>query len=600
MKRRLLSILLALTLALTLLPGTAKADLDLCNIVTIDGKEYPVFLGSAHSGDISGNYFYPGAYFRPLDERSFGSAIALSEESISESDIYICLGSSGADVPLSVYEKFWQEYAVEISVDYATPDSQSTKFTQDEVVLGPIDKSVTPAKFHCSVKGSGTIIFQVKVYDSNGESIARYGREYDTFSDSIYPTTKVSLPQNGGTFAVDTTNRTEGQMSCMAYLIEFPFAQRIFIAKNLVESDSKYSKYTAHVRYASTGCFYWTDIPDVLEGVYMGVAAKNGGLENLNGAIFFIGPNTTGTITVGLKREQESDETDSDTADTPSRPTRPSRPDDSSEPSYTVTAPAVGQGEVRISPKQAQAGDEVTVSVIPGKGYELDGITVTDMDGKKIRVTENKDGTFTFIMPDSQAAIAPIFVSVEEAPVAETPTVEGAPSGATPAAWTNPYTDVASTAWYYDAVGYVTANGLMTGTTSTAFAPSDFTTRAQIWTVLARMDGQSVTGGSPWYAAAQQWVIDSGISDGTQPTFLISREELATMLYRAAGSPAVNGDLSSYIDGGSVSAWAEGAVLWATQSGIIDGVSGALTPHSAATRAQVAVMLQRYLAVAEQ
>ena len=135
----------------------------------------------------------------------------------------------------------------------------------------------------------------------------------------------------------------------------------------------------------------------------------------------------------------------------------------------------------------------------------------------------------------------------------------------------------------------------MNGITPTTFAPNDFTTRSMIWTILARMSGQDVDGATPWYAAAQEWAVNSGISNGMSPSLYISREELATMLYRTAGSPDVSGSLLTYPDGTSVSAWAEGAMLWASQEGIITGSDNLLLPHQAASRAQVAVMLQRYV-----
>ena len=255
----------------------------------------------------------------------------------------------------------------------------------------------------------------------------------------------------------------------------------------------------------------------------------------------------------------------------------------SSEPSYTVSVEDLVNGTVETDPRRAEEGEEVTITVTPDDGYELDTLTVIDRDGDEVEVTEERDGTFTFEMPDSRVTIEATFVPVAEDIAPEIPTD-----------WANPYADVAANAWYYDAVAYVTANGLMNGTSATTFAPDATTTRAMIWTVLARMNGQNVDGGTPWYAMAQSWAMTANVSDGTNPADPISREELATMLYRAAGSPAVSGNLLSYPDGSSVSAWAESAMLWATQNGIISGIDGMLTPQGQATRAQVATMLMRF------
>ena len=244
----------------------------------------------------------------------------------------------------------------------------------------------------------------------------------------------------------------------------------------------------------------------------------------------------------------------------------------------------VDHGKLEISPNPAQRGDRVTLTVTPDEGYYLYELTIVDSGGEEVSVTKNPDSTFTFVMPGSHVTIEATFVAVEEAIVPDIP-----------ADWVNPYTDVTANAWYYDAVAYVGANGLMNGITPTTFAPNDFTTRSMIWTILARMSGQDVDGATPWYAAAQEWAVNSGISNGMSPSLYISREELATMLYRTAGSPDVSGSLLTYPDGTSVSAWAEGAMLWASQEGIITGSDNLLLPHQAASRAQVAAMLQRYV-----
>ena len=271
-----------------------------------------------------------------------------------------------------------------------------------------------------------------------------------------------------------------------------------------------------------------------------------------------------------------------DSGDSSDHPARPSQP---SAPSYAVSTVDADNGEVDVDLSRVQAGEEVTITATPDEGYEVEAVTVTDRDGEEINVTEAGDGVYTFEMPDSRVTIEVTF-----APVAEEPEPPAVPDG-----WANPYGDVAANAWYYDAVAYVSASGMMTGTNAAAFSPDAATTRAMIWTVLARLNGQSVDGGSPWYAAAQSWAVSAGVSDGTDPTGNITREALAAMLYRAAGSPAVSGNFLAFSDGDSVSSWAESAMLWATQNGIIGGIDGALTPQGQATRAQVAAMLQRFM-----
>ena len=271
-----------------------------------------------------------------------------------------------------------------------------------------------------------------------------------------------------------------------------------------------------------------------------------------------------------------------DSGDSSDHPARPSQP---STPSYAVSTVDADNGEVDVDLSRVQAGEEVTITATPDEGYEVEAVTVTDRDGEEINVTEAGDGVYTFEMPDSRVTIEVTF-----APVAEEPEPPAVPDG-----WENPYGDVAANAWYYDAVAYVSASGMMTGTNAAAFSPDAATTRAMIWTVLARLNGQSVDGGSPWYAAAQSWAVSAGVSDGTDPAGNITREALAAMLYRAAGSPAVSGNFLAFSDGDSVSSWAESAMLWATQNGIIGGIDGALAPQGQATRAQVAAMLQRFM-----
>lgn len=157
------------------------------------------------------------------------------------------------------------------------------------------------------------------------------------------------------------------------------------------------------------------------------------------------------------------------------------------------------------------------------------------------------------------------------------------------------FNDVASGSWYADAVKNVVNKGLMAGTGKDTFAPDNQVTRAMMWTVLARLDGKDVSGASTWYAKAMTWAIEKGVSDGTFPANSITREQLATMLWRAAGSPEAKGALTNFNDAASVSSWATQAMTWAVEQGLISGMGdGALNPQGNATRAQLAVILTAY------
>ncbi len=218
-------------------------------------------------------------------------------------------------------------------------------------------------------------------------------------------------------------------------------------------------------------------------------------------------------------------------------------------------------GEAKTSLTNASAGTKITVTATPDAGYELAYITV---DGERI-------SGVSFTMPAHDVTVRVYFSG-----------------GALP------FADVTEGAWYYDAVSYVYVNGLMDGLSASEFAPEANMTRAMFWTILARIDGEAITG-EGWAEDAREWAMESGVSDGTDPNGLVTREQFATMLYRYAGEPAASGSLSAYTDAESVSEWATDAMLWATQNGIITGTTAAtLAPQGAATRAQCAAMLMRF------
>lgn len=160
------------------------------------------------------------------------------------------------------------------------------------------------------------------------------------------------------------------------------------------------------------------------------------------------------------------------------------------------------------------------------------------------------------------------------------------------------FTDVPAGSWYEEAVNYVHEKGLMNGTSSNAFSPNASTTRGMIVTILARVEGVN-TNGTPWYAAGQKWAMDNGISDGTNMPGVITREQLATILYRYAKQKGYDvsksAALTAFSDADKVSGYAAEAMQWAVAEGLLQGSNGKLNPQGSATRAQVATILMRFM-----
>ena len=158
------------------------------------------------------------------------------------------------------------------------------------------------------------------------------------------------------------------------------------------------------------------------------------------------------------------------------------------------------------------------------------------------------------------------------------------------------FSDVAASDWYYEAVEYVCAKGLMDGVAEGSFAPNGTLTRAMVWTILARASSVDTDGGASWYAKAQEWATAKGISDGENPDAAITREEFVTMLWRLAGEPVYTADLSRVPDAGSISTWAQQAMCWAWATGLVEGdETGAVSPAASASRAAAATLIMRYL-----
>ena len=172
------------------------------------------------------------------------------------------------------------------------------------------------------------------------------------------------------------------------------------------------------------------------------------------------------------------------------------------------------------------------------------------------------------------------------------------------------FSDVTTANWYADAVAYVVDNELMNGVSADTFEPNSTMSRAMMVTVLYRMAGSPAVSGEnaftdvpdgSWYADAVTWGVENGLVTGTtdttyEPNAGITREQMATLLWRYAGSPDVSGSdgLDQFTDAASISGYARTAMAWASQQGLVNGTNGTLSPRGSATRAEIATILMRY------
>lgn len=261
------------------------------------------------------------------------------------------------------------------------------------------------------------------------------------------------------------------------------------------------------------------------------------------------------------------------------------------KPSFPVKIANSGDGVAKVDKSYASAGAKVTITVTPGRNATVQRITVTDEDGERLKLTENRDGTYSFTMPSGTVNVYVRFSG----------------SGL-------PFADVPSGSWYYDDVVYVYDTGLMTGLTATTFGPNLSTTRGMIVTILWRMENEpAAKHGCPfadvrrgsYYEQAIAWASENGIVTGFDastfaPDRAITREQLAAILFRFAayrGMDAVTlrENLSSFQDQAAISAYAVSALNWAVGEGLMQGTGDKLEPTGSATRAQVAAMLRRFI-----
>lgn len=256
----------------------------------------------------------------------------------------------------------------------------------------------------------------------------------------------------------------------------------------------------------------------------------------------------------------------------------------SSSRRYDVSAPSVKHGDVTVSPRSAEKGDTVTITVKPDSGYQLDDLTVTDKNGKELKLTDKGNGKYTFTMPASKVEVNATFVKEVEI---------------------SPFSDVSTSAYYYEAVKWAQEKGITGGIGNGLFGPNQPCTRAQIVTFLWRAAGSpepktmssfADVSMDAYYAKAVAWAVENGITTGTgdgkfSPDATCTRAQSVTFLFRAIGKLV---DSKAEFSDVLTDSYYANAVAWAVENGVTNGIGdGLFGPDNSCTRAQIVTFLFR-------
>ena len=261
---------------------------------------------------------------------------------------------------------------------------------------------------------------------------------------------------------------------------------------------------------------------------------------------------------------------------------------------YTVSVDADKHGTVTVSPKRADKGDTVTITVRPDKGYELDELTVTDKSGDTVKLKDKGNGKFTFTMPGSKVTVEASFKQIDAEP--EVPT----------------FADVPADAYYADAVAWAVKEGITSGTGANTFSPALSCTRAQMVTFLWRANGSPVVNDAmsftdvpadAYYAEAVRWAVSEGITSGTtattfSPDATVTRAQAVTFIYRNVQAQG-GGFTGSWMfpcpfTDVPADAYYFESVQWCAMKNITSGTSAdTFSPNAPCTRAQIVTFLYR-------
>ncbi len=258
---------------------------------------------------------------------------------------------------------------------------------------------------------------------------------------------------------------------------------------------------------------------------------------------------------------------------------------DDSDPTYAIeVGKDIRNGTVTANRRYAERGDTVTITVKPDDGFKLDDLTVTDKNGKELKLTDKGNGKYTFTMPAGKVEINAAFVKEVE---------------------TSPFSDVSTSAYYYEAVKWAQEKGITGGIGNGLFGPNRPCTRAQIVTFLWRAAGSpepkamssfADVSTDAYYAKAVAWAVENGITTGTgdgkfSPDTTCTRAQSVTFLFRAIGKLV---DSKAEFSDVLTDSYYANAVAWAVENGVTNGIGdGLFGPDNSCTRAQIVTFLFR-------
>ena len=264
---------------------------------------------------------------------------------------------------------------------------------------------------------------------------------------------------------------------------------------------------------------------------------------------------------------------------------KPSSGGDDNAPTYAIEVDKdIRNGEVTANRRYAERGDTVTITVKPDDGFKLDDLTVTDKNGKELKLTDKGNGKYTFTMPAGKVEINAAFVKEVE---------------------TSPFSDVSTSAYYYEAVKWAQEKGITGGIGNGLFGPNQPCTRAQIVTFLWRAAGSpepkamssfADVSTDAYYAKAVAWAVENGITTGTgdgkfSPDATCTRAQSVTFLFRAIGKLV---DSKAEFSDVLTDSYYANAVAWAVENGVTNGIGdGLFGPDNSCTRAQIVTFLFR-------